>query len=270
MIVKIGIAAALCCGMALGQSPSPTAPAQPAASKSAADDLVDQLIANAALYRTTLPSLTAHEKIVSDASILLYKPHAEAEATVRVLRKVPGGPLVESREYTLLNGKQVAPDKHVVLPTNIYDGFDGFQEIFFSAQRRRCFNFTLAPQIAPSASLDLHITLKPDAASLPICPSDMQGLTGIARVDPAAHQLKHLEWTVPQAAEQRVQVLSASTDYAPTSIGTKTFWLPIDVVQYAINSKNKAKGHFTVHYSDYHQYTATSTILPADPEQSVP
>jgi len=270
MIVKIGIAAALCCGMALGQSPSLTAPPQPAAPKSAADALVDQLIDNAALYRATLPSLTAHEKIVSDASILLYRPHAEAEATVRVLRKVPGGPLVESREYTLLNGKRVAPDKHVVLPTNIYDGYDGFQGMFFSTPRHRCFNFTLAPQTAPTDSIELRITLRPDAASQPYCPSDMEGLLGIARIDPATHQLKHLEWTVPQVPEPRVQILSASTDYAPTSIGTKTFWLPIDVVQYAINSKNKAKGHFTVHYSDYHQYTATSTILPATPEQSIP
>jgi hypothetical protein len=255
MIVKTCIAVVLCSGLVVGQSPP----------DSAADQLVDQLIANAALYRATLPSLTAHETITSDASILLYKPHAEAEATVRVVRKVKGGPLVESREYTTLNGKPVAPDKHVVLPTNIYDGFDGFQGLFFTSQHRPCFNFTLAPQTAPATQLELRITLRPDAA-IPNCPSGMEGLLGIARIDPATHQLQHLEWTVPQVAEPRVQILSASTDYAPTSIGDKTFWLPTEVAQYAINGKTKAKGHFTVRYSDYHQYTATSTILPVTPQ----
>jgi hypothetical protein len=255
MIVKACIALVLCSGLLVGQSPPDSA-----------DQLVDQLVANAALYRATLPSLTAHETIASDASILLYKPHAEAEATVRVVRKLPSGPLLESREYTTLNGKPVTPDKHVVLPTNIYDGFDGFQGLFFTGQHRRCFNFTLAPQTAPATQLEIRITLRADAASLPNCPSGMEGLLGIARIDPATHQLKHLEWTVPQVAEPRVQILSASTDYAPTSIGDKTFWLPIEVAQYAINGKTKAKGHFTVHYSDYHQYTATSTILPVTPQ----
>jgi hypothetical protein len=266
MIEKACVAIALRAGFALGQSPSPASPSSPAQPNATADQLVDQLIANAAFYRATLPSLTAHESIASDASILLYKPHAEAEATVRVVRNAPGGPLVESREYTSLNGKPVATGKHVVLPTNIYDGFDGFQGLFFTGQHRRCFNFTLAPPTAPAALLELHITLSPDTTSLPNCPSNMEGLLGIARIDPATHQLQHLEWTVPQVDAPRVQILSASTDYAPASIGNRTFWLPIEVAQTAINGKTKARGHFTVHYSDYHQYTATSTILPATPQ----
>lgn len=241
---------------------------EPAATKSAAkeaDELVDQLVENAASYRATLPSLTAHETIASDASIMFYKPHAEAEATVRMVRNKPGGPLVESRQFTMLNGKPVAPDKNVVLPTNIYGDFDDHQSTFFSTQHRRCFNFTLTPQPTQGNSLELLIALSPDAAGLSACSSHMEGITGIARVDPATHQLTHLEWKIPQVAAPRIQVLFASTDYAPVSFSGKTFWLPTAVVEYAINGKTKAKGHFVVHYSDYHQFTSSITVLPTTP-----
>ena len=101
----------LLCGCLLSASgsaqTSPMISPEPAAAKSAAAELVDQLVENAAFYRATLPSLTAHETIASDASIMFYKPHAEAEANVRMVRNKPGGPLVESRQFTMLNGKPV-------------------------------------------------------------------------------------------------------------------------------------------------------------------
>src|SRR5579859_6822933 len=66
-----------------------------------ADSLVDQLVENAAVYRATLPSLTARETIVSiDAGswLKLEGAHrAEAEAIMRVTRKTPDGPLEELR-----------------------------------------------------------------------------------------------------------------------------------------------------------------------------
>ena len=59
-----------------------------------------------------------------------------------------------------------------------------------------------------------------------------------------------------------------STDYAPVKIGGKTFWLP--VVTESTDVINKAKVHTVVRYSDYHQYTASVTILPAAPESEAP
>jgi hypothetical protein len=265
MIVKIGIAAALCCGMALGQSPSPTAPPQPAASESAADALVDQLVKNYVALYATLPSITAHEKVETHASRGILWQNSTGEGTMRVLRAASGGGLKETHEMTVYNGKPNPPMENKG-PSQPTDSFIGVPEMFFSHSARPCFSFTLAPQPTKDGLLELHIALSPEYASLPKCRSGLEGLTGIVRVDPATHQVTHLERTIPN----QVAPLSffASTDYAPAKIGDKTFWLPAATVSSVV--VNKVKIHTVVHYSDYHQYTATSTILPATPEQSIP
>ena len=82
-------------------------------------------------------------------------------------------------------------------------------------------------------------------------------------MDPATHQLTHLEYATPTQVGHRSL---ASTEYAPAKIGDKTFRLP--AVTATSRATDDAKVHLrtTIHYSDYHQYSATSTILPATPQ----
>jgi len=263
MIGKTCIAAVLCCGLAIGQSPSPASPPQPAAPKSAADQLVDQLVRNYAAIYATLPSITAHETVETHASRGILWQNSTGEGTMRVLRAIPGGALKETHEMTVLHGELAVPDNRKG-PFQPPDAFIGLQGMFFRHSGRPCYSFTLAPQPTQDGLLELHIALSPESTSLPNCmsgPGDT-GLTGIARVDPATHQLTHLERTFPIQAGPRASF--ASTDYAPAQIGDKTFWLPTVTVTSGIS--NKAKVHTTVHYSDYHQYTASSTVLPVDPQ----
>ena len=183
---------------------------------------------------------------------------------MRVLRAASGGGLKETHEMTVYNGKPATADQRKGV-TQSKDAFVGLQGMFFSHSARPCYSFALAPQPTQDGLLELHIALSPEYASLPRCMSglgDNTGLTGIARVDPATHQLTHLERTIPNQAGPNAPF--ASTEYAPAKIGDKTFWLPTVNVTSGIS--NKAKVHITVHYSDYHQYAATSTILPATPE----
>ena len=186
---------------------------------------------------------------------------------MRVLRAASGGALKETHEMTVLNGKAVPPQENKG-PAQPSDAFIGVQAMFFNHSGRPCYGFSLAPQPTKDGLLELHISLSPESASLPNCMAakGITGLTGIARVDPTTHQLTHLERTIPNIADTNVAF--ASTDYAPAKIGDKTFWLPAMTVTSSII--NKAKVQTVIHYSDYHQYTATSTILPADPVQSVP
>ena len=234
--------------------------------KTTADQLVDQLVESASLYQTTLPSLNAHESIESKSSWLIYRPHATAEATVHIAHNA-AGTMLESRQYTMLNGKPVAVDQHVTLPADVTDDFNyNIQAMVFTHKLRGCYNFSLESQAVPGAPLDLRISFKPDGVAHG-CPARLNGLTGVARVDPAAHQLIHLELNIPNGpGEPYFRILSASNDYAPVKIGDKTFWLPTATAEDLVNNRNKAKGHFTVHYSDYHQYTASVTILPATPQ----
>src|ERR1700733_4459679 len=85
--------------------PRQPAPPKPITSQPV-EDIVDQLVANASVYRNNLPSLTADEDIVSDLTILgIYHKHPEARAPFRAIRKSDDSSLDESRQITILNGK---------------------------------------------------------------------------------------------------------------------------------------------------------------------
>jgi len=268
MIGKTCVAAVLCCGLTLGQSPAPPSP--PAAPKSPADVLVDQIVENYAALRATLPSLTAHETVETHATRGILWQNTSGEGTVRMLRASSGGGLKETHEMTVLNGKPVAPNQQKAQaqlqkgPVQPSDGFFGVQDAFFSRRYRPCYTFTLAPQPAHDGAIELRFASSPEYASLPKCIPGSEGLTGIARIDTATHQLTHLEYATPTQVGHTAPF--ASTEYAPARIGDKTFRLPaVTAASYAADNA-KAHLHTTIHYSDYHQYTATSTIVPADPE----
>jgi hypothetical protein len=248
-LIALLSAATLC---AQSRQPTPTV-----------EDLVDQLVANASVYRATLPSLTADEDIISELVILgVYTKRDEARATFRAIRKTEEVSLEESRQITTLNGKPVKPGEHVNLPTTLLGGFGRFQDMFFTPQHRPCFHFTLAPATL-GAPLQLNITLSPGAATRPGCEPGLDGLTGIARIDPATGYLIHLERTLPaDIAAKYNHATFGSVDSGPTQVGDQIFWLPIIVTGDFVQNKGKSKGRFTAHYSNYHRYTATSTILP--------
>jgi hypothetical protein len=251
-------------------SPSPTTPPQPAAPKSPADLLVDQLVENYAALRAMLPSITAHQKVETHFSRGILWQNSTGEGTVRILRASSGEGLKETHEMTVLNGKPIAPDEQKAQaqlkkgPAQPSDALFGVQDAFFSLRNRPCFSFTLASQPAKDGTIELHFAHSPEYASMPKCQPGLEGLTGIARIDPATHQLTHLEYATPTQVGNTAPF--ASTDYAPAKIGDKTFWLPaVTAASYAVDNA-KVHVHTTTHFSDYHQYTATSTILPATPE----
>jgi hypothetical protein len=216
------------------------------------------LVRSAAALHATLPSITAHEVVQTEASRGILTRHSQGEGTVRVLRAAAGGILKETHQMSARNGKPLASDDRKE-PAQLSDGFIGAQEMFFSRANRPCFSFTLAPQPTRSDPLKLHIALSPDYASLPGCPSGLQGLSGVALVDPATHQLTYLERMIPAAASALVRFVS--TDYEPASVGDKTFWLPALTPSSGVQGKTKM--YTMVSYSDYHQYAASVTILTA-------
>jgi hypothetical protein len=232
--------------------------------KSPVDRLIDQLTENAAVFRETLPSITARETIESSSSEGWFKFHAKAVATMRVTRKTPDGPLEESRQITTLNGKPVAPGKHVQLPTNFLGGFGGFGGAFFTPGNRQCFDYTLEPNDLTGTPLELHLTLKTEAASLPNCPLGLARFSATVLVDSESHQLTHIEWNIPEEDATRFHRWPiAFTDFAPIKLGDQTFWLPTTVTGHEV--RGKERGDWISHYSDYHRFTATTNILPASP-----
>jgi hypothetical protein len=271
MILRVALASLLSTAQLCAQTQPAVAPAvgslpdaPPPVSQLPVSELIDHLVANANLYRATLPSLSADETIISDVSYFgIFRKHANATATFRAVRTSEGSALEESRQITILNGKPVAPGETVDLPTVLLGGFGRFQDMFFTRQHRPCFNFVLAPT-TPGEPLQIAIALKPTASTIPSCEPGLQGLTGIARIDPVTGQITHLERTIPvDVANKSNHAIFAAVDSAPTKVGDETFWLPTAITGNV--QQDRMKGKFTARYSNYHRYTATTTILPATP-----
>jgi hypothetical protein len=237
------------------QAPAPPAPA----------GLIDQLVANAEQYRVNLPSLTADEAIDSEASFMgMFRNHAKATGTFRVLRTEPGVPLQESRQITVLNGKPVEPGKRAQLPATLFGGFGRFQEMFFNPQHRLCYSFTQLPEPGPGGTVQIAIS-SPEVSTQAGCTHDPGPVTGLALVDPLSHQLVHLERTIPEQIANRTNLAPfASVDLASTKVGDQTFWLPTTVTGKIANGK--IHGEFIAHYSNYHRYTASIKLLPGATE----
>jgi hypothetical protein len=53
-------------------------------------------------------------------------------------------------------------------------------------------------------------------------------------------------------------------DLAPAKVGDDTFWLPTVVIGRA--NKGAIHAQFTAHYSNYHRYAASITLLPGATE----
>jgi len=229
-------------------------------------ELIDQLVANAEQYRSTLPSLTADETIFSVVSyrgILPDKVHATA--TLRVIRSAPGEQLKESRQLLTINGKPFDPGKKSDRPFTLFGGFGGFQEMFFTPEHVRCYIFTLLPNPGRGGTIQIAISARAEMADIPTCDLDRRGLTGLVRLDPETHRIAHLERTIPEEQTEHTNLAAfASVDLAPTRVGDETFWLPITVT--GRSPKRAIRGECVAHYSNYHRYTASITILPGATE----
>ena len=228
-------------------------------------DLLNQLIANAAQYRITIPSLTADERIESESSYHgLLRHKVQAGGTFRAIRGKAGEPLKESRQVTTLNGRSVSPNDSVRLPVALFGGFGRFQEMFFTPEHVRCFTFTLMPDPGPGGTLQIAISALRNFDLPPGCPSGYKGLTGVVRVDLASHQLVHVERTLPDSRANRGIAPFASVDCAPTKVGDETFWLPTEVA--GGTPKQFIRRKFIAHYSNYHRYVASARLLPGATE----
>lgn len=231
------------------------------AQSAAPPELLNQLIANADQYRATLPSLTADETILSEASYRgMFKDKVESRGTFRAVRGAPGEPLKESREITISNGKPLEPGKQAKLPFALFGGFGRFQEMFFTPKNIHCFAFNVMPEPGPGGTIQISISVPSELEGQSDCAKSRAGLTGLVRVDAATHQLVHLERTVPDTPATRRSAPFASVDCAPTKVGDETYWLPTVVTG---GSANRAiRGQFVAHYSNYHRYAASITLLP--------
>ena len=167
----------------------------------------------------------------------------------------PGEQLDETRTYLVLDGKQVPAGKKVSVPFELNGAFSRVSDTFFFAAHVPCYTFSVLPETAVDGCIQLAFRTN---SQLPAtCTNRKVVITGLARLDPATAQIRHLERTISSPAEGHNTTFIA-IDYAPAILGGKSIWLPTSLSA----ELDYGKGTFSARYSNYHRYTGTVTLLP--------
>jgi hypothetical protein len=241
--------------------------------RSTLDQLLSRIEANTEQYRASVPSFLCDEHIVSqelhDGSI---KHETTIDALFRVTRSTSQpGTLNESREVKAIDGRP-SGSKKISMPLSFSGGFSGALEKFLSADNRQCFEYQ--PDLShPSPADTRAFTFAAREAALrePACASIQPRTTGKFVIDSATAQVTHIERTVPYSVGKDQSVLgTAAVDFAPVALNGTTFWLPFTISASTSETPKTHAFRFTAHYSNYHRFSASSTILPAVTDSTQP
>lgn len=223
------------------------------------EKLLPQLYANAREYLAKLPSLSCDESITSQALKKGKVQHeVKVESVLREVREATGANnFSEKHQFVSVNGQPPPPKFNV--PFFVQGGFAnalGFRH----EDKIGCYDFKLASEDA-GKTIKLDMALKPNNPD-PVCDQPLKSYSTTVLVDAASGHVMYVDRTVsPEDFKLHHEVFFASMEYGPQKIGDETLWLPIRMT--AHDPKNE--GQMIVIYSNYHRYSATSTILPADP-----
>lgn len=224
------------------------------------DAFLDRLDAYAKHYEETLPSLACDEQITSQALNKKGKVtwEVKTQSSLREIRTDnPYDPFVEKREFKIVNGHRA---KVTFQPSQMpYFVVGGFAELagFKGWQERDCFDYSLTPE-QNGQTVRLEMSLKGRLPN-PSCRKIPEGFRRIVIAEPDTGRILHVERTIaPGEAEMNSEAYFGGIDYAPQTLGDRTFWLPSRF--YAHDAHSSAR--MSVSYSNYHRYTGELKIVP--------
>jgi hypothetical protein len=235
------------------------------------EQILTRVEANTEQYKASVPSFVCDEHIISqEIHTGALKHETTVDALFRVTRSISQtGILNESREVKAIDGKP-SGNKKISMPISFTGGFSGALAKFLSADHRQCFDYAPDPATAaPTGTTAFTFASREAAAKDPACASIQPGTTGKFTIDSATVQVMHIERTVPYPIGKDQGVLStASVDFAPVTLSGNSLWLPFTVSASTSETPKTNAFRFTAHYSNYHRFAASSTILPATPDST--
>jgi hypothetical protein len=237
------------------------------------DDVLTRVRAHVAEFRTSIPSFISDESVLSqrfDGDKL--KDQMKVESSFEMVRDSSGSGLRETRIKNLVNGR--APKNQKVTPPFTFRG--GFADVI-SFTENKCADYRFAEAPSDGKPIVVLGSSKPSSSDRPAACTTQQALDLKAFIDPETFQVLRLEKTVQDIATGLVghvpfvpmpsshNVLTLSVEYTPIELGGKTFWLTKTVTADMKDKNKPIRLHYEAHYTNYHRFTATSTILPAEP-----
>ena len=223
-------------------------------------------------YRTSIPSFISDESVLSQRfEDEKLKDEMKVESSFEVVRQGPGDNLRETRIKNLVNGH--APKNQKVSPPFTFNG--GFANVIVFVENN-CVDYRFVEAPGKGNPIILLASLKPLSSNLPsTCSTQIHDIKAL--IAPETFQVLRIENTVQDVGTGIVghlpfvpmpsnhNVLIFSVDYMPVELGGKTFWLTRTVTA-DLKDKNKPiRLHYEAHYTNYHRFAATTTILGVDP-----
>lgn len=246
------------------------------------DGVLARVRANAEAYRASIPNFICDESVDSfRTSGGKVKDEMKVQSSFSLVRSSNGKDPKETRVQNLVNGKK--PKSQKFAPPYFFVG--GYANVI-GFVNDKCSSFVFAPDALPDGKgpIVLLTEPKPDSPDLPAYCSRERKLQARTKavIDPKSFQVVHLEQTLQDVsfglashlpfvpAPSTHNVFFWSVDFAPISLGDKSFWLPQTVTS-SVKDKNKPLTlEYVAHYSHYHRFAATITILPGAQEVSQP
>jgi hypothetical protein len=235
------------------------------------DDVLTRVRVHVTEFRTSIPSFISDESVLSQRfGGDKLKDKMKVESSFEMVRDGSGGGLREARTIKLVNGS--APKNQKVTPPFTFRG--GFADVIRFTEDK-CADYRFAEAPGDEKPIVVLGSSKPSSSDRPAaCTAQISDFK--AFIDPKTSQVLRIEKTVQDIATgfaghvpfvpmpSSHNVLTFSVDYTPIELGGKTFWLTKTVI---VDMKDKNKPirlHFEAHYTNYHRFTTTSTILPAE------
>lgn len=250
-------------------------------------EILQRLQQNLDEYKAHVPSFFSDEHVVS-YEVGARGPRFNTTVTdsnfhlKRILNSDDTVGLEESHEVRMINGRPAKGDT-VGGPAFLHGAFSNGLALV-SLSQQACMNYSMRP-IKPSNFRDPYVV---EFVSVPasVRPQDCQlqdDSSGRVLIDPAMMQIKRMEFRAPHhvigpafnaSTGSEVKPFTGqwdvSVDYAPVTLGGKSFWLPAKISQRMQGSTAMTKGYvvwiewsYEATYRNYHRLEVTSRILPA-------
>ena len=238
------------------------------------DEALANVRANITAYRASIPNFSCDESVVSQhLDGTKVKEEMKIESSFRTTRAADHV-LQENRIRKLVDGRPVQ-DQKASPPYNFQGGFANV----LSGLNSRCNDFSFKPSGPFRADGKIVLVGISKVLSNPAIKCDGQRSETEALIDPETFQVLRLETTIQDVhlsmgtmahlflkMPSDHNVMKNTVTYAPTTLGDQTFWLPTVVESTLSDTTKPINLRYRASYSNYHRYTATSTIVPRPSE----
>lgn len=246
----------------------------PAAEKSAElnlDAILRHLENNFIQYHASIPSFFCDEHVVSGIRRGITPLEVMRTNSIFRLKRERSGKrsqLIESREIKTVNGKPAKESQALRGPALLSGAFN-IATAMIAYDEKPCFTYRLTEPSKHHQYIIEYATKNPKQQDKRC--SVTEPTSGRAFVDPETMQITRIEARIPHhpMPGSITGLWTWSVDYGKVVLNGKTFWLPKNISSFATSDQplqwkgpSALQWSFDATYSNYHELTVTSRILP--------